>query len=146
METAWPELSSARAGLSTGGQTEEGAPETSITDVAMGQAFASMSPAPSTARGATLEELLPQEGSAPLWIGVEPSWSLVWVSGDPHVWGESQIQWADWWDPGMTLFAFDDVEEERECESVHTEIGDTVRALTTMLGLMHDIVAPVGQV
>ena len=40
----------------------------------------------------------------------------------------------------------DEVAEEREWESVHTEVGDAVRALTTMLGSMHEIVTPVGQV
>ena len=45
------------------GQTEEGAPEASIVDVAMGQASVSTSPTPSTAKEVTPKELLPQEGS-----------------------------------------------------------------------------------
>ena len=79
-----------------------------------------MSPAPSIARGASLEELLLQERSAPLEVGAGMSWSLVWVA------------------------ALDEVAEEREWGNVHTEVGDAVRALTTMLSSMRDIVAPVG--
>ena len=44
------------------------------------------------------------------------------------------------------MAAPDEAAEEREWGSVHTEVGDAVRALTIMLGLMRDIVAPVGQV
>ena len=40
----------------------------------------------------------------------------------------------------------DEAVEEREWGSVHMEVGDEVRTLTTMLSSMHDIVAPVGQV
>ena len=71
------EPSSVRVAVSAAGQTEEGAPEASLADVVMGQASTSTSPDPSTARGATPEELLPQDGSAPLGINVEPSRSLV---------------------------------------------------------------------
>ena len=80
----------------------------------------SVSPTPSIARGAALEELPPQERSAPLEVGVGTSQSLVWVA------------------------ALDDTAEERKWGSVHTEVGDAVHALTTMLSSMHDIVAPVG--
>ena len=82
----------------------------------------SASPAPSIARGATLEELPPQERSAPLEVGVGMSRSLVWVA------------------------ALDEVAEEREWGSIHMEVGDVVCALTTMLSSMRDIVALVGQV
>ena len=40
----------------------------------------SASLAPSIARGATLEELPPQEGSAPLEVDAGTSQSLVWVA------------------------------------------------------------------
>jgi len=56
---------------------EEGALEASLVDVVMGQASMSMSSTPSTTEGAAPEGLLPQEGPAPLGIGVEPSRSLV---------------------------------------------------------------------
>ena len=69
-----------------------------------------------------MEELLPQEGSTPLGIGMEPSRSLVWV------------------------VALDDAAEERGWWSIHTEVGTTVRALTTVLSSLRDIIAPVGQV
>ena len=91
-------------------------------DVATGQASMSASSAPSIARGAALEGLPQQERSAPLEVGVGMSWSLVWVA------------------------ALDEAVEEREWGSVHMEVGDTVCALTTMLSLMHDIVALVSQV
>ena len=105
-----------------------------------------MSPAPSTTGRATLEELLSQEGLAPLRIGAEPSQSPVRVGGDPHSWGGSQIRWVDQWDPRETLFALDDVAKEREWESVHMEVGTAVHALTTTLSLLHDVVVLVGQV
>ena len=101
---------------------EEGTPEASLADVAMGQASVSTSPTPSTAGRSAPKELLPQEGLAPLEIGTEPSWSLVQV------------------------VALDDVAEEREWGSVHTEVGTAVHALTTVLSSMRDIFAPVGQV
>ena len=82
----------------------------------------STSPTPSITRGAALEELPLPERSTPLEVSVGTSWSLVRVA------------------------ALDEVAEEREWGSVHTEVGDVVRALTTMLGSMSDIVAPVGQV
>ena len=44
------------------------------------------------------------------------------------------------------MAALDDAAEEREWRSVHTEVGDAIHALTTMLGSMGDIVALVGQV
>ena len=91
-------------------------------DVAIGQDSMSMLPTPSIARGAALEDLPPQERLAPLEVGAGMSWCLVWVA------------------------ALDEVVEEREWGSIHTEVGDAVRALTTMLSSMHDIVAPVGQV
>ena len=50
------------------------------------------------------------------------SWSLVWVA------------------------VLDEVAEDREWGSIHMEVGDAVHAVTIMLGLMRDIVAPVGQV
>ena len=115
-------------------------------DVAIGQASASMSPTPSTTRGAAQEELLPQEGSASLGISVEPSQSLVWVGGDLHAWGGSQIWWAGRWDLGAMLFALDDAMEEREWGSIHTEVGTMVRALTTALSSLCDVIATVGQV
>ena len=46
----------------------------------------------------------------------------------------------------VRVAALDEAVEEREWGSVHTEVGDAVHTLTTMLSLMHDIVAPVGQV
>ena len=58
----------------------------------------------------------------PLEVGAGTSRSLAWVA------------------------ALDEVAEEREWGSVHTEVGDAVHALTIMLGSMHDIVIPVGQV
>ena len=82
----------------------------------------SESPAPSITRGATLEEPPPQERSAPLEVDVGTSRSLVQVA------------------------ALDEVAEETEWGSVHTEVGDAVRALTTMLSSMRDNVTPVGQV
>ena len=81
--------------VSVAGRTREGTLEASLEDVAIGQASAFTSPAPSTTEGPTPEELLPQEGSAPLGIRMEPSWSLVWVGSDPHVWGGSQNWWTD---------------------------------------------------
>ena len=82
----------------------------------------SASPAPFVARGAALEELPPPERLALLEVGTGTSRSLVRVA------------------------TLDEAAEERERGSVHTEVGDAVRALTTMLGSMRDIVAPVGQV
>ena len=46
----------------------------------------------------------------------------------------------------VQVAALDEAVEEREWGSVHMEVGDTVCALTTMLSLMRDIVALVGQV
>ena len=46
----------------------------------------------------------------------------------------------------VRVAALDEATEERECGSIHTKVGDVVRALTTMLGSMRDIVAPIGQV
>ena len=80
----------------------------------------SASPAPSIARGAALEELLPQGRLAPLEVSVGTSRSLVRVA------------------------ALDEATEEREWGSVHMEVGDVVHALTTMLSSMRDIVAPIG--
>ena len=57
-----------------------GTPESSFVDVAIGQASVSASLAPSIARGATLEELPPQERLAPLEVGAGMSRSLVWVA------------------------------------------------------------------
>ena len=87
-----------------------------------GQAFVSESSAPSIARGAALEEMPPLERSAPLELGAGTSWYLVRV--------------AD----------LDEATEEREWGSVHTEVGDAVCALTTLLSSMRDIVVLVGQV
>ena len=80
----------------------------------------SISPAPSIARGAALEELPPLERSVPLEVGAGTSQSLVWVA------------------------ALNEAAEEREWGSIHMEVGDAVHALTTMLSSMRDIVAPVG--
>ena len=102
------------------GWTEGGTPEASFADWVIGQASVSTSPAPSIARGATLEELPPQERSAPLEVSAGTSRSLVRVA------------------------ALDEATEEREWGSIHTEVGDTVRALTTMLSSMRDIITPVG--
>ena len=44
----------------------------------------------------------------------------------------------------VRVAALDEAAEEREWGSVHTEVGGAVRALTTMLSSMRDIVAPVG--
>ena len=74
---AQPKPSYAWVTASPAGWMEEHTPEASMADVAMGQASASMSPAPSTTGGSALEELLSQEGSVPLGISVEPSHSLV---------------------------------------------------------------------
>ena len=104
------------------GQTKGGAPEASFVDVVIGKASVSTSPTPSIARGAALEELPPLERSAPLELITGTSLSLIRVA------------------------ALDEAVEEREWGSIHTEVGDAVRALTTMLSSMHDIVAPVGQV
>jgi len=108
--------------VSVVGQTEEGAPEASFADVATGQASVSASPRASIARGAALEELPPLERSVPLEVSAGTSRSLVQVD------------------------ALDEAAEEREWGSIHTEVGDAVHALTTMLSSMHDIVAPVVQV
>ena len=91
-------------------------------DVAIGQASVSMSPASSVARGATLEELLPPKRLAPLEVSVGTSRSLVRVA------------------------ALIEAVEKREWGGIRMKVGDVVHALTTMLSLMHDIVAPVGQV
>ena len=53
-------------------------------------------------------------------VSTGTSWSFVWVA------------------------ALDEAIEERECGSVHTEVGDVVCALTTVLSSMCDIVTPVG--
>ena len=94
----------------------------SFMDVAMGQASVSMSPAPFVARGAALEELPPPKRSTPLEVDTGMSRSLVRVA------------------------ALDEAAEKREWGSIHMEVGDAVHAVTIMLGLMRDIVAPVGQV
>ena len=101
---------------------EGSAPEASFVDVAIGQASVSASPAPSIARGVALEELPPLERLALLEVGVGTSRSLVWVA------------------------ALDEAAEVREWGSVHTEVGDAVCALTTLLSSMRDIVVLVGQV
>ena len=80
------------------GRIEGGAPEASFMDVAMGQASLSMSPAPSVARGAALEELPPLERSALLEVSAGTSRSLVRVA------------------------ALDEATEEREWGSVHMEL------------------------
>ena len=91
-------------------------------DMAIGQASVSASPTPSIARGAVLEELPPQERLALLVVGAGMSRSLVRVA------------------------ALDEAAEEREWGSIHTEVGDEVRALTTMLSSMRNIVALVALV
>ena len=85
-ETAQLEPLSVHVAASAAGRTKEGAPETTLADLAMGQASASMSPAPSIAERAAPEELLSQEGSASLGIDAEPCRSLVRVGSDPHAW------------------------------------------------------------
>ena len=74
------------------------------------------------------------------------SWSLVWVDDDPHTWGGPRIRWADHRDPGATLFTLNDVTEKREWGSLHEEVGVMIRALTTVLSSLQDVVAPVGQI
>ena len=44
------------------------------------------------------------------------------------------------------LFALDNATEETEYGSVHIEVGTMVRALTTMLSLLCDVIALVRQV
>ena len=102
------------------GRMEGGAPEASFADVVTGQASASVSPAPDIARGVAPGELPLQERSTQLVVGAGMSQSLVRVA------------------------AHDEAAEEREWGSVHIEVGLAVRALTTMLSSMRDIVAPVG--
>lgn len=58
----------------------------------------------------------------------------------------SLIWWVDTQNPEATLLTLDDAAEEREWGTIHMEVGTTVSALTTTLGLMRDIVAPIGQV
>ena len=122
VEVARPVPSSTQVAMSAVERTEGGIPEESFADVAIGKASESTSPAPSIARGAALEELPPQERSTLLEVDTGTSQSLVQVA------------------------ALDEAVEERDWGSVHMEDGDAVCALTTMLSLMHDIVAPVGQV
>ena len=121
-EVAWLEPSSVQVVVFAMKRTERGAPMASFMDVVIGQASMHASPTPSIARGAALEELPPQERSAPLEVSAGMSRSLVRVA------------------------TLDEVAEEREWGSVHMEIGDAVRALTSMLSLMRNIVAPFGQV
>ena len=92
-------------------RTEGGAPKASFMDVVTGQAFVSMSPTPSIARGAALEELPLQERLATHVVSLGMSRSLVQVA------------------------ALDEAAEEREWGSIHMEVGDAVRALTTMLSV-----------
>jgi len=66
--------------VSTAGWMEGGALEASFTDVVIGQASMSVSPAPSIAREAALEELPPPERSALLEVSAGTSWSLVRVA------------------------------------------------------------------
>ena len=44
------------------------------------------------------------------------------------------------------LFTLDDATEKREWGSVHVEVGIFVRALTTALSWLQDVIALVGQV
>ena len=46
----------------------------------------------------------------------------------------------------MTLFALDVATEEREWGNVHTGVGTAIRALTTTLSSLRDVIALVGQV
>ena len=57
-EASWSEPLSMKVVVSIVGQIEGGTPEESFVDVAIGQASVSVSPTPSIARGAALEELL----------------------------------------------------------------------------------------
>ena len=66
--------------MSTVGQTEGGSPKASFANVAIGQAFVSVSLAPSIASGAALEELPSQERSASLEVDAGMSRSLVRVA------------------------------------------------------------------
>ena len=79
-------------------------------------------------------------------VGVEASWPLVYVGSNPHTWGGPQIKWANHRDLWAMLFNLDDTMEKREWGSVHAEVGVTVRALTTVLSSLQDIITPVGQV
>lgn len=125
---------------------QEDVAEASLVDMAMGQASTSVLLTPSTARGATLEELLPLEGSGPLGVSTDSSWPLVWVGNDPHAWRGPWVWWANRWDTRATLFTLNDATEERKWGSVHTEVGTAVHALTTVLSSLRDMVTPVGQV
>ena len=58
-KVARSEPSSVQVAVSAVGRTEGGAPEASFADVVIGHAFVSTPPAPSIARGAVVEELLP---------------------------------------------------------------------------------------
>ena len=69
-EEARPEPPSVQVSMSAAGWTEWGTPKASLTDVAIGQASVSASPAPSIARGATLEELPLLERLTPLDVSV----------------------------------------------------------------------------
>jgi hypothetical protein len=44
------------------------------------------------------------------------------------------------------VFSLNDAIEEREWRIVHTGVGAMVNALTTALGLLHNVVTPAGQV
>jgi len=48
--------------------------------------------------------------------------------------------------PRGDAFSLNDTVKEREWGIIHMEVGIVVRALTTMLGPMRDIIALVGQV
>ena len=80
VEEAWPEPPSVQVAASAAERMEGGAPKASFVEVAIGQASVVTSPTPSIARGAALEELPPQERSAPLEVGAGTSWSLVRVA------------------------------------------------------------------
>ena len=42
------------------------------------------------------------------------------------------------------LFTLNDAVEKREWGSIHVEVGTMVRALTTVLSSLQDVIAPVG--
>lgn len=72
--------------------------------------------------------------------------SLVPVGGDRHAWGGPRIRWADRRDPKATIFALDDEAEVKEWRNLHLWVGAVTEALATVLGMMGDVVTPVGQV
>lgn len=77
------------------GQVEKNAAEASSVIMVMGQTSTSLPSAPPIAEGATLEEVAPMEGSAPLGTDVGLSWALVRAGGDLDAWEGPALWWAD---------------------------------------------------